>query len=77
MYVLALALTWAKLIFVEKARTHRSILTEHYNKRNCKYLLMTHRIGHRKRRPPLRVFAIDGFEPWMLMQALLNPEKEY
>ena len=78
MDVLVLALTWAKLTFVEKARTHHSILTELYNKRDYKYkyLLMVHRISHRKRRPPLLVFTINGFEPWMLIRVLLDPDKE-
>ena len=73
-------LTGAKLTFIElfsKARTHPSILTDLYNKLNCQYLLIPHPIGDGKRRPPLPALTIDGFEHWMLIQVLLNPDEEY
>ncbi|RPA92370.1 hypothetical protein L873DRAFT_1831142 [Choiromyces venosus 120613-1] len=60
-----------------KARTHPSILTNLYNKLNCQYLLIPHPIGDGKRRPPLPALTIDGFEHWMLIQVLLNPDEEY
>jgi len=77
---LNLTLTSAKLTFVElfsKARTHPSILTDLYNKLNCQYLLIPHPIGDGKRRPPQPALTIDGFEHWMLIQVLLNPDEEY
>ncbi|KAG0136143.1 hypothetical protein HOY82DRAFT_576578 [Tuber indicum] len=60
-----------------KARTHPSILADLYNKLNCQYLLIPHPIGDGKRRPPLPALTIDGFEHWMLIQVLLNPDEEY
>ncbi|PUU73080.1 hypothetical protein B9Z19DRAFT_1117505 [Tuber borchii] len=68
------------MTFIElfsKARTHPSIFTDFYDKLNCKYLLILHFIGDGERQPLLQALTIGGFERWMLLQVLLNPDEEY